>query len=61
MPRWPGGKAEKPYGMWFKLKGPKGPIRTERWYSLRSDRDRAFAALKGEHGTKLLGSGKLGR
>lgn len=51
----------RPYGMWFKLKSPSGPIRTERWYANASDRNRAFAALKHEHGTKLLESGKLGK
>lgn len=61
MPRWPGGKAERPYGMEFKVKGTRGPIRTERWYTNRSDRDRAFAALKSEFGTKLISSKKLGK
>lgn len=61
MPRWPGGKSERPYGLWFRLKGTTGPIRTERWYANRSDRDRAFASLKDEHGTKMLSSGKIQR
>lgn len=54
-----GRKVARPYGLWLKVKGPNGPIRTERWYENRSDRDRAFAALPGEFGTRLLGSGKL--
>lgn len=56
-----GRKEERPYGLWFKLKSPFGPIRTERWYTNASDRNRAFAALPHEHGTKLLKSGKLGK
>lgn len=56
------GKIQRgPYGMEFKLKGPFGPIRTERWYENRSDRERAFAALKGEHGAKLISSKRLGK
>lgn len=61
MPRWPGGRAERPYGIELKVKGSTGPIRTERWYANRSDRDRAFAALKHELGTKLISSKKLGK
>jgi hypothetical protein len=47
--------------MEFKVKGSKGPIRTERWYANRSDRDRAFAALKSEFGTRLISSKRLGK
>jgi hypothetical protein len=61
MPRWPGGKAEKPYGVQFRVKGPRGPITTEKWFSNRSDRDRAMAALKGEFGDRLLWSKRIGK
>lgn len=49
------------YGLWFRLKGPKGPIRTEHWYQNRSDRERALASLKGAYGDKFLDSGRLGK
>lgn len=57
-----GGKIQRgEYGLWFKIKGPRGPIRTEKWYQIRLDREREFASLPGQHGEKLIGYGRLGK
>jgi hypothetical protein len=56
-----GRKVERPYGMKFRVKGLTGPITTEKWFENRSDRDRAFGALKSDFGTKLISSKKLGK
>ena len=53
-------KVARPYGMRFVVTGPNGPITTEKWFENRSDRDRNFAALKTDFGTRLLKSKKLG-
>jgi len=56
-----GRKVERPYGLKFKVKGPNGPIVTEKWYENRSDRERDFHALRGRFGTKLLKAQRLGK
>lgn len=56
-----GRKVERPYGLWFEVKGERRPIRTEKWYENRSDRERDFAALRARFGTNLLKSKRLGK
>lgn len=54
---------DRPYGFWVRVKGERGPIRTEQWFENRSDRERTMDTIVKRHrksGT-LLGHGRLGR
>lgn len=55
-----GKKVARPYGFYIKVKGLKGPIRTEHWYENRSDRDRNLDAMRTAKKEVLIDSGKLG-
>jgi hypothetical protein len=54
-------KVSRPYGIEFKVKGEKGPITTQKWFQNRSDRDRNFADLKNQFGTRLISSKRIGK
>lgn len=56
-----GRSVARPYGLWIRVKGPEGPIRTEKWFENSSDRNRDLDRLRAQHRATMLGSGKLGK